>query len=114
MANQKITELTELDATPDNADVVVIVDDVNGNPITKKITIANLVAGVSSGTVQNLSGQCNGSNTVFTTASNTGIMWLSLGGTMLIEGKEFTRNSATQITLTFAPDTGEELYLKYL
>lgn len=66
------------------------------------------------GTVENLSAQCDGSTTVITTASNTGIVWLVLNGAMLIEGKEFTRDSATQITLTFAPDTGEELYLKYV
>ncbi|NOQ68315.1 hypothetical protein GQ568_02645 [Patescibacteria group bacterium] len=68
----------------------------------------------SAGTVENLSGQCNGSDTVLTTTSNNGIIWLSLNGTMLIEGKEFARDSATQITLTFAPETGEELYLKYI
>ena len=67
-----------------------------------------------SGTIENLSSQCDGSTTVFTTTSNSGIFWLTLNGTMLVEGKEFTRDSATQITLTFAPDTGEELYLKYL
>ena len=42
----KITELTELAATPDNADILVIVDDVAGSPITKKITAANLRAGL--------------------------------------------------------------------
>lgn len=68
----------------------------------------------NAGTVENLSAQCDGSNTIFTTASNTGIIWLTLNGAMLVEGKEFTRNSATQITLTFAPETGEELYLKYV
>ena len=113
MADQKITELDELNATPDNTDLVAIVDDVAGTPVTKKITIANLLAG-SSGTVENISSQCNGSTTIFTTTSNKGIIWLTLNGTMLIEGKEFTRDSATQITLTFAPNTGEELYLKYI
>ena len=68
----------------------------------------------NAGTVENLSAQCDGSNTIFTTASNTGIIWLTLNGTMLIDGKEFTRDNATQITLTFAPETGEELYLKYV
>ena len=71
-------------------------------------------ATASAGTVENLSAQCDGSTTVFTTTSNTGIIWLTLNGTMLIEGKEFTRDSATQITLTFAPASGEELYLKYI
>ena len=113
MSDQKITELTELDATPDSADIVAIVDDVAGTPITKKITISNLLASTS-GTVENISSQCNGSTTIFTTTSNKGIIWLTLNGTMFIEGKEFTRDSATQITLTFAPETGEELYLKYI
>ena len=113
MADQKITELDELNATPDSTDLVAIADDVAGTPVTKKITIANLLAG-SSGTVENISSQCNGSTTIFTTTSNKGIIWLTLNGTMLIEGKEFTRDSATQITLTFAPNTGEELYLKYI
>lgn len=42
MADQKITALTELDAIPDDADLVVVVDDVAGTATTKKITIANL------------------------------------------------------------------------
>ena len=44
MADQKITQLTELAATPDDADILAIVDDVAGTPVTKKITVANLKA----------------------------------------------------------------------
>lgn len=44
MANIKITGLPELVATPDDADVLEIVDDVVGTPTSKKITIANLKA----------------------------------------------------------------------
>ena len=40
MADQKITELTEL-TTPVGADLLAIVDDPAGTPVTKKITLAN-------------------------------------------------------------------------
>lgn len=42
-AQTKITELTEL-ATPDGSDLLVIVDDPAGTPITKKITATNLMS----------------------------------------------------------------------
>lgn len=43
MADAKITQLTALTSV-DLADVVPIVDDPGGSPITKKITVANLLA----------------------------------------------------------------------
>jgi len=42
MADQKITELVEL-TTPDLNDNLVIIDDPAGTPITKKITVNNLI-----------------------------------------------------------------------
>jgi len=48
MANKKITELTALGATPDLADILPMVDDPSGSPITKKVTVANLVAAAPS------------------------------------------------------------------
>lgn len=42
MANQKITELTAL-TTPNVVDLLAIVDDPAGSPITKKITIGDLL-----------------------------------------------------------------------
>ena len=42
MANQKITELTAL-TTPATEDLLAIVDDPAGTPVTKKITLANLL-----------------------------------------------------------------------
>ena len=104
-----LREITDIEVLTDPTDGQALVYDA-----TKKKWKAGTVSGGSAGTVENLSAQCDGSNTVFTTTSNTGIIWLTLNGTMLIEGKEFTRDSATQITLTFAPATGEELYLKYI
>jgi hypothetical protein len=54
MANQKITALTAL-TTPATEDLLVIADDPSGTPITKKITLANLLTlFVSDVTVQTL------------------------------------------------------------
>ena len=44
--DKRITELTDL-TTPNNADLLTIVDDVSGTPITKKITVGNLFGGTS-------------------------------------------------------------------
>ena len=49
MADLKITQLTELAATPDDADILAVVDDVAGTPVTKKVTVANLLAGAGGG-----------------------------------------------------------------
>ncbi len=46
MVDKKITELTEL-TIPASADVVAIVDDPAGTPVTKKITYANLESNLS-------------------------------------------------------------------
>ena len=48
MADQKLTALTAL-TTPDVADELYIVDDPAGTPTSKKITIANLFAGIQTG-----------------------------------------------------------------
>ncbi len=46
MVDKKITELTEL-TTPVSADVLAIVDDPAGTPVTKKITFANVEANIT-------------------------------------------------------------------
>ena len=54
MATKKITELNALSATPDNADILAIVDNPSGSAETKKITVSNLLGDavtVSSGAV---------------------------------------------------------------
>jgi len=43
MANTKITDLSDL-PSPAGADVLPIVDDVSGSPVTKKVTVNNLIA----------------------------------------------------------------------
>ncbi len=45
MANMKISDLEELEATPDNADLLEIVD-MAPTPTSKKITWANIKAAV--------------------------------------------------------------------
>ena len=45
MANKKISELTEL-TTPSSVDLLPIVDDPAETPVTKKITIANLIPSI--------------------------------------------------------------------
>ena len=49
MADEKITELAALGAQPDDADIIPIVDDPSGSPVTKKVTVANLLAGAGGG-----------------------------------------------------------------
>jgi len=46
MADQKITELTEL-TTPEANDMMIIVDDPSGTPVTKKITVGNSMVDAS-------------------------------------------------------------------
>jgi hypothetical protein len=46
MADTKITGLTALGAKPADTDVLVVVDDPGGTPVTKKVTYANLVSGL--------------------------------------------------------------------
>lgn len=46
MADKKITELTEL-TEPSSDDLLLVIDNPSGTPITKKITVANFVGNVS-------------------------------------------------------------------
>ena len=74
MADAKITELSELAATPDDADLLPIVDDVAGTPTTKKITVANLKAaggGATALTIAPLPSYPHDNVSDFTANSNT-------------------------------------------
>ncbi|GAH00899.1 unnamed protein product, partial [marine sediment metagenome] len=51
MADKKITELVEL-LTPADADLLAIVDDPLGSPVTKKVTLANLKAAFSAANIE--------------------------------------------------------------
>ena len=77
MANKKITQLTPLGATPDAADIVPIVDDPGGvTPVTKSVTVANLMGSAPvqsvatrTGAVTLAHGDISGLGTAATTAA---------------------------------------------
>jgi len=76
--------------------------------------IDNLMTKLSAQPVD-LSVQCDGSNKTFDTPSDIqSILWVYLNGGFLAEGNEFTRTGPRTITLTFAPNSGEELWIKYI
>ena len=52
MADKKISELTSL-TTPASEDLLVIIDDPNGTPASKQITLKNLFGAVPANTVLN-------------------------------------------------------------
>ena len=67
MANIKITDLAELAATPADADILEIVDDVAGTATSKKITAANLRADIIvADTIWDAAG-----DTIYGTGANT-------------------------------------------
>ena len=78
MADKKISELNTLTSAA-SEDLLVIVDDPNGTPISKQITLKNLFGSVTANTVinrltVNANTMLNGSNTTVTANLNsTGI-----------------------------------------
>ncbi len=114
MADQKITEFTELDATPDDADIVAIVDDVAGTPVTKKIKISNLLGTEVSN--ETPTGLINGSNKVFTLAnapSPAGSLKVFLNGSFRTAGGEDYTLVTNTITFINAPLSGSVLRVFY-
>ena len=67
MADKKVTALTSLTA-PTSADLLMIIDDPSGTPVSKQITLKNLAGGMPNTAVSTLSVSANttinGSNTV--------------------------------------------------
>lgn len=77
MADSKITDLAAL-TTPATDDLLAIVDDVAGTPVTKKITLANLFTlAVSNVTVQV---KTSGSGTYTPTAGMRKVLVICVGG----------------------------------
>lgn len=117
MSSKKITELTEL-TTSENDDTIVIVD--NSASETKKQTKANLLKEVYTKdevdtlisaidvTEIDLSAQCNGSVTAFALGQTVKVViYVKLNGTFV----NYTLNvNKDEVSLTFAPDSGEELF----
>lgn len=53
MANLKITQLTALTTGTAAPDLLIIIDDPNGTPVSKKLTVKNFLAAIPSNTVFN-------------------------------------------------------------
>ena len=67
------------------------------------------------GDPENLSSQCDGSNTVFNIeAPILSVIFLSLNGQVLLEGLDFTKTTKQITLLRDTPESGEELYIKYV
>lgn len=120
MADQKISELTEL-TTPADEDLLAIVDDPGGSPVTKKITFSNLKANVDSYEHwimgETPTGDVDGSNTAYDTANNyiSGkIEVFRDGQRMEGGGADYTETDSNTITFTTAPTTGSVITVNYL
>lgn len=72
MANQKITELTNL-ATPAGADLFAMVDDVAGTPTTKKATLTNVEAVIDHDALANFVSNEHINHTSVTLTAGTGL-----------------------------------------
>ena len=111
MTTKKITELTELTTVAD-ADIIPIVDDVAGTPITKKITFANLILGYLKNLVEDttpqLGGELDCQNNIISAAKTVGFNSELDGGTetgnfsvdFSLAQKQKTTLTANTITLT--------------
>ena len=70
MADKKVTQLTAL-TSPNDEDLLLLVDDPNGTPVNKKITVKSMFGAVPSNTAisgtltVSSNGTFSGSNTVF-------------------------------------------------
>jgi len=73
MADKKVTQLTSL-TTPASEDLLLIIDDPSGTPVSKQITIKNLAGALPNTSVSTLTTSANttraGSNTVISANVN--------------------------------------------
>ena len=86
MADKKVTQLTALTA-PANTDLILVIDDPAGSPISKKMTLEDLF------------GKTSGLSVTTITLSVSAINITSTGDTTLA-ANNFTIDSTTNITLT--------------
>lgn len=104
MADKKITELTALGAAPAGTDIIPMVDDPGGTPVTKKVTVANLLAAQTAG---NLSDYNFDGNSIFgydaSINAQTGTTYTLLSSDA---GKVITLDNASAITLTVPTGLG--------
>ena len=104
MADKKVTQLTSL-TTPVSADLLLIIDDAGGTPVSKQITVKNLAGALPNTSVSTLTTSANttlaGSNTVVSSNVNiTGTRgpqitanWIKLG----LNSGSISNNATTQL-----------------
>ena len=108
--NNMVTTLIGVSSVDGITPITIYVD-----PVTHRLLVSAIGGSYLSTAPENLSAQCNGSNLIFTTTRDVNsIIFCSLNGTLLLEGKEVSITGTKEITLTFAPASGEEFYLKYI
>lgn len=98
MSDKKITQLTEL-TTPASNDLLPIVDDPSGSPITKKITLDNL----------DLSLMNNSNSEFIVTASNVGTTGSGIFKQKTSVDLEFYKLNSTNDILTIALDGTDKI-----
>ncbi len=107
MVDKKITELTEL-ITPASADVVAIIDDTGGTPITKKITYANIESNLSitASQVNDFDTEVDNNSAVSAnTAKATNVSTDLSAGTLTATTVEVNSSDGTNATLVEADTT---------
>lgn len=102
----KITQLTALTSV-DGTDILPVVDDVSGTPVTKKITVANLAASLNSlstGALATIAQLNTTSSGLVTTSSplaavGTGKGWLKVGPIIIQWGYLTPSQQETAVSL---------------
>jgi hypothetical protein len=95
MADKKVTQLTAL-TTPTAPDLLLIVDDPNGTPVSKKITLKSLFGAVTSNTIFSANVTVSGNRAQF--ASNVNITKTLTANTVKITlGSTPASNNATTV-----------------
>ncbi len=107
MADTKITALPELAATPDTADILAIIDDPGVTPLSKKITVNNLISFQDARTAIFTNKDFNALNCIFAdNADNTKEMGFDIVGATTGTKTTLDFNQTINRTITFPNATG--------
>ena len=97
MADKKVTQLTTL-ATPNDEDLLLLVDDPNGTPVSKKIDVKTFFGSIPSNTsitgtmTVSGNGTFSGSNTVF--SSNVVVTGTMRPSSFVVNANRLTINTS--------------------
>ncbi len=100
MADKKVTQLTAL-ASPNDEDLLLLVDDPNGTPVSKKIDVKTFVGNIPSNTAISGSltvssnGTFSGSNTVF--SSNVVVTGTLRPSSFIVNANKVTINTSISV-----------------